>query len=155
MVFEDIVRLLSSSGVPFGIHEHEPVTTMQDVEAKLPFPKDCLLKSLVFKVGTTWVAAVIKAADRLDYRMLADACGVKREALCRPTVDELAGELGVEPGGISPILGMDGQKVIFDRQVFGMSTVFCGVGRNDRTLEIAVRDLVQVSRGEVYQIVRS
>jgi prolyl-tRNA editing enzyme YbaK/EbsC (Cys-tRNA(Pro) deacylase) len=47
----------------------------------------------------------------------------------------------VEAGIVSPIL--------FDAKVPTHETVFCGIGRPDRTLEILLTDLVQITQGRI------
>ena len=44
--------------------------------------------------------------------------------------------------------------VIFDRKMAGSETPFCGIGRPDRTLEIAFADLVQLTGGQVADLSR-
>jgi Cys-tRNA(Pro)/Cys-tRNA(Cys) deacylase len=129
--------------------------TMQDVEERLPFPADRLLKTLVFRVkGSGWGFAVVRGRNRVDYRKLASALGVSREAIEVPSVDELARELGVEIGGICPISTRPDVRTVFDDGIGEMDVVFCGVGRNDRSLEIELAELLRVTGGQVVRIVR-
>lgn len=152
---ERIVRLLSERGITFRIHEHVVSRTVADAVASLPFPLEKLLKTVVFRVkGGPWILAGIKGPDRVDYRKLATALAVKRADLVRPEAAEIETTLGVEVGGVSPLPLHDDTRILFDSSVVAMSTVFCGAGRSDRTLEIAVTDLIAVSGGQIASIVQ-
>jgi hypothetical protein len=43
----------------------------------------------------------------------------------------------------------DGVRILFDTRVPTQETVFCGIGRPDRTLEIQLADLVQITQGQI------
>lgn len=155
MIYDEIIRILREKGVTFKIHEHEPVMTMQDVKEKLPFPIEKLLKTLVFKIRNSfWILAVVRGQDKVNYRKLAKAFGVKRDVLVRPSVDEMRLELDFQIGGICPIPINDSIKAVFDKSMLDMNVVYCGVGRNDRSLEIRLQDLLQVSNANVWSIIQ-
>lgn len=150
------IRRLTEHGVSFRIHEHVVSRTVADAEALLPFPLDCLLKTVVFRVkGGPWILAVCRGQDRVDYRKLALACGVKRADLVRPAPGEVEAALGFAIGGVSPIPPDDTTRSIVDATAATtLDTVFCGIGRNDRTLEIAIADLIAVAGAQVLPIVQ-
>lgn len=153
MVYEMITKILKEKGVTFTIHEHKSVMTMQDVEGKLPFPKEKLLKTLVFKIRNSfWILVVVRGRDKVNYRELARAFGVNRSALLRPSAEEIKSELSFQIGGICPIPVNDNIKVVFDDSILDMDVVYCGVGRNDRSLEIRFQDLLQISNAQVWPV---
>ncbi len=153
MVYDEVIRILREKGATFRIHEHEPVITMLDVEKKLPFPRERLLKTLVFRIRNSfWILAVIKGLDKVEYRKLATAFGVDRDDLVKPSTEEMKSELGFQMGGICPIPTRDSIKAIFDENVLNMDVVYCGVGRNDRSLEIGLQDLLRVSKAKIWPI---
>jgi Cys-tRNA(Pro)/Cys-tRNA(Cys) deacylase len=150
-----IVRLLQHSGVPFTIHTHEVARTVADAEARLPFPKEQFLKTVVFRLKTGgWILVALQGQDQVDYRRLAAALGVKRGDLIRPPPEEIEAALGYQIGGVGPIpLGPD-TGVLFDEAALQMATVYCGAGRNDRTLEIGLADLIRAVAGQVAPLAR-
>jgi Cys-tRNA(Pro)/Cys-tRNA(Cys) deacylase len=150
-----IVRRLEAAGVPFTIHTHEPARTVADAEARLPFPKAQFLKTVVFRLkGGGWILVALQGQDQVDYRRLADALGVKRGDLIRPPPEEIEAALGYQIGGVGPIpLGPD-TGVLFDEAALQMATVYCGAGRNDRTLEIGLPDLIRAVAGPVAPLAR-
>ena len=152
--YEAILAFLTERGVPFTIHEHAPSYTVADAEEHLLFPLERLLKTIAFKVKAGgYILAAVRGPDRVDYRKLAAACGTKRTNVIRLTPQEVVEAFGVEVGSVSPIALQDGAKVFFDTQVSIHKTVFCGIGRPDRTLEIQLMDLVQITQGQVLPLI--
>jgi Cys-tRNA(Pro)/Cys-tRNA(Cys) deacylase len=153
--YDAIVTFLTTRGVHHIIHEHIPSYTVADAEEHLLFPLERLLKTVAFRVRARgYVLAAVRGPDRIDYRKLAAACGVKRTDVVRLTPEEVTEVFGVEVGSVSPIALQEGVQVFFDTQVSMHETVFCGVGRPDRTLEIHLMDLVQITRGQILPLIR-
>ena len=153
MIYEDIIKILEEKGVNYKIHEHAPVMTMQDVNEKLPFPKEKLVKTLVIKVSNSfWVLVAMKGTTKLDFLKLSTALGVKRGELTMPSVEEVESKLGFQMGGICPIPTNNNIKAVFDKKILDMDVVYCGVGRNDRSLKIELHDLLRVSNAIVCPI---
>lgn len=143
MSAEALAATLQAHGVPFTIYTHAPLRTVQDYLGH--FPLEQILKTVAFRVKEgPWVLVALRGADRVDYRRLADALGVKRAALVQPTAAEVETTLGVAPGGVSPVPTVAGVIVVFDQGTLDMDQVFCGAGRPDQTLEIRLADLLQV-----------
>jgi Cys-tRNA(Pro)/Cys-tRNA(Cys) deacylase len=145
---DQIAPTLQAHGVPFTIHTHAPLRTVQDYLGH--FPLEQMLKTVAFRVKDgPWVLVALRGADRVDYRRLADALGVKRAALVSPSADEVEAVLGVPPGGVSPVPPLPGMIVLFDRGTLDLDTVYCGAGRPDQTLEIRLPDLLRVVQPRV------
>ena len=58
----------------------------------------------------------------------------------------------VEVGSVSPVLLRDNVRILFDTTVPTHETVFCGIGRPDRTLEIQLEDLIQITHGQILSL---
>jgi Cys-tRNA(Pro)/Cys-tRNA(Cys) deacylase len=149
-MYETIIKLLTASNISFTIHEHAPSFTVADAEAYLDFPLERLLKTIAFRIRSgDYILAAVRGPDRIDYRKLAAACGTKRTDIFRLTPEEILQAFNVEVGSVSPILLQDGVRILFDTKVPTHETVFCGIGRPDRTLEIQLTDLVQITKGRI------
>jgi Cys-tRNA(Pro)/Cys-tRNA(Cys) deacylase len=152
--YEAIVQLLTARGVPFKIHEHRPSHTVADAEAYLDFPLERLLKTIAFRLRSgSYILAAVRGPDRIDYRKLAAACGTKRTDIFRLTPEEVVQAFNVEVGSVSPVLLQAGVRILFDTNVPTRETVFCGIGRPDRTLEIQLADLVQITQGQIVPLI--
>ncbi len=152
----EIVQRLTERGVPFRIHEHVVSRTVADAMASLPFPPERYLKTVVFRVKNgPWVLAACRGQDRVDFRRLAEALGVKRAEIVQPAREEVEAALGYAIGGICPIPPDATARTIVDATAAAtLDTVFCGVGRNDRTLEIGIADLIAVADARIAPIVQ-
>ena len=153
---QQIMERLAECGISYRIHEHVVSRTVADAAERLSFPTEQLLKTVVFRVKHgPWVLAGCRGEDRIDYRKLAAACGVSRASIVRPGPDEIEAALGDEIGGVSLIAADDGVLVVIDSQaVATLNTVYCGVGRNDKTLEIGIADLIGVTDARVLPLVQ-
>jgi Cys-tRNA(Pro)/Cys-tRNA(Cys) deacylase len=154
MIYEQILGILAQSNVPFKIHEHTPSITFQDAKDYLDFPLDRLLKTIAFRVKNgPWVLAAVQGAERVDYKKLAAHLGVSRDKLVRLTPEQVVSELGYPIGAVAPFSTNTQTKVVFDNVTLTLGNVFCGTGRNDRTLEIEIHDLLRISGGSIAPIV--
>jgi Cys-tRNA(Pro)/Cys-tRNA(Cys) deacylase len=151
-----IVERLTERGVRFRIHEHVVSRTVADAIASLPFPPDQYLKTVVFRVKQgPWVLAACRGQDRVDFRRLAQALDVKRAEIVQPAREEVEAALGYVIGGICPIPPDEAARTIVDATAAAtLDIVFCGVGRNDRTLEIGIADLIAVADARIAPIVQ-
>lgn len=155
-VEERIVGLLTARGVRFRVHTHPDSRTVEDAKARLPFPLDQLLKTVVFRVKNgSWLLVACKGEDRVDYRKLAEAAGIRRAAIVQPAPEEVAAALGYVIGGVAPFPPNAETRTIVDAGAAAtMGTVYCGIGRTDRTLEIAIADVIAVAQAQIAPLVR-
>ena len=133
-------EILRDAGVPFRVHEHEPVATVAEIVEALPFPAEEHVKTLAFDADGRIVLAALRGSDRLAYGALARAAGVPRDRVRPLPPDRVREELGLEPGGVCPLA--DGVTVLVDPDILVLERAFCGSGRNDATLELAPAGLV-------------
>lgn len=155
-VEERIVGLLTARGVRFHVHEHPVSRTVEDAKARLPFPLEQFLKTVVFRVKNgPWLLVACKGQDRVDYRKLAEAAGARRTDLVQPAPADVAAALGYVVGAVAPFPPNANTWTIVDAGAAAtMDTVYCGIGRADRTLEIAMADVIAVADARVAPIVQ-
>jgi Cys-tRNA(Pro)/Cys-tRNA(Cys) deacylase len=143
--------ILRDAGIPFVVHEHTPVATVAEIVVALPFPAEEHVKTLAFTADGAVVLAALRGSDRLQFGRLARALGVGRDRIAPLAPERVREELGLEPGGVCPLVDGD-VMVLADRRVLDLPRVFCGSGRNDATLELAPADLVAASRATVTEL---
>jgi prolyl-tRNA editing enzyme YbaK/EbsC (Cys-tRNA(Pro) deacylase) len=139
------VELLRDAGVPFTLHEHVPVATVAEILVALPFPADEHVKTLAFEADGRIVLVALRGSDRIRYGPLARALGVARDRVTALPPERVRAELGLEPGGVCPLVDDPAVTVVADRRVLELERAFCGSGRSDATIEVAAADLVRVS----------
>ena len=153
--YEQIVHLLESQDIDYTLHEHEPVHTVTEVEAKLPFLLNKMLKTIAFRLkdGRT-VLAGLRGHERIDYRQLAAHFGISRRAVASLSPQAVEVDLGFEVGGVGPFSLQPDVIVLLDEQLAKLDTVYCGSGKNTATLAIDFADLLRVSGGELVRLAR-
>ncbi len=154
--FQALVETLVKSGVPFTLHEHEPTRTVDDAR-KLPFETARIVKTVAFRAASGGlVLAALRGSARVDYAKLAALAGVPRRELASLSPEHVRDLLGVEPGSVSPLPLRTDAVVFIDEGVLALvPTLYCGIGRCDRTLEIAPGDLVRLTGGRVASLSRA
>jgi Cys-tRNA(Pro)/Cys-tRNA(Cys) deacylase len=145
-------ELLDAAGVPYVVHEHAPVATVAEILAALPFPAEEHVKTLAVEADGVVVLVALRGSDRVAYGKLARAAEVARDKLAPLTPERVRAELGLEPGGVCPLVDDPAIRVLVDAAVLGLQRAFCGAGRNDATLELRPADLVTASRAEIVDL---
>ncbi|HEX2907997.1 MAG TPA: YbaK/EbsC family protein [Phototrophicaceae bacterium] len=149
-----IIERLKAQGAQFRIHEHLPIRTVADAIEKALFPPERCLTTVALRLKRgDWVLVGKCSPGRVDYKKLAAALAVKRSKIRCPSPDEVLAVLGLEAGAVSPIPTIAEVRVIFDMRVPAQETLFTGIGRTDRTLEITLSELLRVTQGQIADIV--
>lgn len=134
----EILRLLRAAQVPYTLHAHPAVRTIEDARAVAPTLVEDLLKTVVLRVKDgPYVLAAVPAAARAHYRLIADALGVRRQALRMVGPAEVETELGFQVGGVGPFPVRGDVVVWVQAEVAGWPRVRLGGGRNTITVELA------------------
>lgn len=124
---------------------------MEDAAQTLAFDMKRIVKTIAFRTRNGGlVLAALRGTRRVDYPRLAALAGVKRRDLAPLSPDEVRELLGVEPGSVSPLSLREDAAVFVDDDVLTiLPTIYCGIGRPDRTLEITANDLTRLTGGMV------
>ncbi|MGL4650522.1 MAG: aminoacyl-tRNA deacylase [Caldilineaceae bacterium] len=149
-LLDPIFAALEAAGMPYTLHEHAPTVTVREADEKLDFPVERIVKTIAFRVKNQgWLLVGVCGYDQVDYRKLAEWTGVSRDRISRLEPEELGEALGYVIGGTAPFAPNAQTRVLLDSRVLRHTTIFCGTGRTDRTLEIAPSDLVRVAGAAV------
>lgn len=121
----------------FTTLDHRPLISFEDAKQILPDRTADMVKGLTFRGADGGLAIVaLCAADRADYKKIADVLGMRRADLKLAEPELVKRELDMEAGGIVP-LPISGARVLVDRAVTRLDEVVCGSGRNTTTLVIS------------------
>ena len=146
-----LAEIVERSGVPFVLHAHAATRTMAEAEQNLLFDVARIVKTVAFRTRDGGlVLAALRRTRRVDYLRLATLVGVNRRDLASLSPEEVWELLGVEPGSVSPLPLREDMTVLIDDDVLTiLPSIYCGIGRTDRTLEIAPADLAQLTGGRI------
>ena len=137
-------EVLSRAGVAYRLHHHPPPRTEAELHVT-GLDTHSSAKTLAFRPADgRLVLAAIPGPARLRYGNLARALGVPRAAL-RPAPPEALADLGMEPGGVSPICDDARVLRVLHHTLLDHRVLYCGSGTPSVTVEIAAADLVALS----------
>lgn len=155
--FNHLLEIVERSGLSYILHEHAAVRTMEDAKQYPIFDVARIVKTVAFRTRDNgMVLAALRGTARVDYSLLAALVGVNRRDLAPLSPEEVQEMLRVEPGSVSPFQLCGDAAIFIDADVLTIQpTLFCGIGRPDRTLEITPEDLVKLSGGRSGRLSRS
>lgn len=149
----DVKSFLETAGLSFRVHGHPPRISFRDHGGDADFDPAASVKSLAFRLPDgRYVIVGMRGQVRADYKRIADALGLRRSELRAASADELAADLDMQPGGVTPL--PRGVVVLLDSDIPELDTVYCGSGRNDATIEISGRDLGRIAGVRVCPVSR-
>ncbi len=99
-VYDDIVMLLSSSGIPYREVTHEPTRTSAESARARGLDVSVGGKAMLLKVGDTFKLFVLSAARKLDSQKIREHFGERKLRFATP--DELLSMTGLAPGSVPP-----------------------------------------------------
>lgn len=135
---------------------HDPVSTISDVTKALHIPRELAVKTLVFqrKTDKRFIIVALPGNQKLDWKKLSKAAGVKRKDIDLVKKNEIEVVAGLQLGGIKPF-GFDNRfLVFFDRGIINNKMVYCSAGTPTESIRIASNDLLRLSRGRLVNICR-
>jgi len=143
-----VKRFLEERGARYAVETHAPLISFDDAKTILSLDPEKMVKGLTFARPGGFAIVALRAADRADYKKIADALGLRRADLWLADAERVRKELDMEQGGIVP-LPIGSARVLIDRAVLGLDEIICGTGRNTATLIIGRDVWLGVADGEV------
>lgn len=69
MVYKKVIEMLEQSGFPYAVHEHAPVTTVDEAHQMVPHLTHNLLKTVVFRIKDAhWILAAVTGNVRIHLK---------------------------------------------------------------------------------------
>jgi Cys-tRNA(Pro)/Cys-tRNA(Cys) deacylase len=109
-----------------------------------------VFKTLVAVVDGRAHVAIVPSSSQLSLKALAVAAGGKRAAMAEPAVAERL--TGYVVGGISPLGLRRRLPTVLDDSAVAHTTIYVSAGRRGLDIELAPRDLVQLTGAVVAPI---
>ena len=111
-----------------------------------------VFKTIVVSVDGRLGLAVVPADSEVDLKAVADALGGRRAVIADPAYAERA--TGYVLGGISPLGTRRAMPTVIDVSAAGFPTIHVSAGRRGLEIELAVADLVALTRGSSAPVAR-
>mgnify|MGYP001029657210 CR=1 FL=1 len=145
------ILLLNQHRIAYVLHEYEHQASTKDygleAVAALDLNANQVFKTLVCELTPKALAvAVVPVSSQLNLKTFAQAAGGKKARLADPKQVEAA--TGYVLGGISPIAQKKPLRVFIDRAAEDHSTIYISAGRRGLEIEIAPKDLLNLTSGQ-------
>ena len=149
------ILLLNQHGITYVLHEYEHQASTKDygleAVAALNLNPNQVFKTLVCELTPIELAvAVVPVSSQLNLKAFAQAAGGKKARLADPKQVEVA--TGYVLGGISPLAQKKPLRTFIDRASDDHNTIYISAGRRGLEIEIAPKDLLVLTRGQLAPI---
>jgi len=150
------VTVLEQKGLAYVlhpyVHDHTAAGYGDEAARALGIDPMRIFKTLVVDGDHGLAVAVVPVGRQLDLKAAAHALGVKRLALADQQQAQRA--TGYVTGGISPVGQRKALPTVVDTSALGWDSVFVSAGRRGLQVELAPRDLVEVTAARTAVIAR-
>ena len=125
----------------------EPVKTVEQASRKVPAEK--IVKSIVM-IDSNGVPllAILRAQNKLSFRKIKQLLSVNDVRLA--SAEEVLNASGFPAGGVAPFNPIT--RTLLDPTVLTIETCFVGGGDVDKLLEVRTRDIVEIMRPRIADI---
>ena len=149
------ILLLNQHGITYVLHEYEHQASTKDygleAVAALNLNPNQVFKTLVCELTPIELAvAIVPVSSQLNLKAFAQAAGGKKARLADPKQVEVA--TGYVLGGISPLAQKKPLRTFIDCASDDHSTIYISAGRRGLEIEIAPKDLLVLTRGQLAPI---
>jgi len=149
-------KALERAKVAFTTHtyEHDPKHESYGLEAaeRLGLPPETVFKTLVAEVDGQLTVAIVPVQRQLDLKALAAARKAKKAQMA--DVKQAERTTGYVAGGISPLGQRKPLPTVIDDSAQPLATIHVSGGRRGLEVELAPRDLAELTRATFAPISR-
>jgi Ala-tRNA(Pro) deacylase len=153
---DDLLARLRERGIPYALHEHPPVLTVEAMMAVCGDIAGAHTKNLFLRDGkkTTFLVTLRHDAG-VDLKAFRSVLGA-RGGLSFASAEALREQLGVESGAVSALAALNaapgGVRVFLQDGLLDEARINVHPLVNTRTLTLAPADLVAVLRAEGHEV---
>ncbi len=148
-IYDDIVRLLSSSGITYREVVHEPTRTSDESAKARGVDLSVGGKAIVLKVGEEFRLFVLSAARKLDSQKIRNHFGERKLRFATP--EELLSMTGLVPGSVPPfgrpILDFE---LFVDRSITENSVIAFNAGSLTTSIIMNCMDYLSIASPRIF-----
>ena len=125
--------------------------TAKDAADSLGCEAGAIVKSLVFRADNTFLICLVAGDKRCSLNKLKKI--IDRKDVCMANADEVKVNTGFSIGGVAPVGHIKKLNVLIDQSLDRFQNVFGAAGHPNSIFKIEYNQLVQMTRGEVQEII--
>ena len=125
--------------------------TAKDAAESLSCEVGAIVKSLVFRADDTFLICLVAGDKRCSLNKLKKI--IDKKDVCMANADEVKSNTGFSIGGVAPIAHLKKMNILIDQSLGRFESVFAAAGHPNSIFKIKYDQLVQMSKGEVKDIV--
>ncbi|MBI4092460.1 MAG: YbaK/EbsC family protein [Candidatus Kerfeldbacteria bacterium] len=144
---KNIVAHLKAAKAKFEVIPHKTVFTAYDLGQTLKARLEEIAKTLLVKADNAYHLVVLRASDRLDLTKLKKFLGAK--SLRIATEKDMARELKVKPGAITPFGKVHKLTVVVDRGLAKVKQALFGSGSFQHAIRMKVAHYLKLEEPRV------
>jgi prolyl-tRNA editing enzyme YbaK/EbsC (Cys-tRNA(Pro) deacylase) len=154
---ERVREALAGAGLDASLVRELPADTSTAESAALAVhaPQGSIVKSLIFLADGQPLLVLVSGDQRADVRRLRAELGLSKRRLRIALPDEVLEQTGFEVGGVPPVGHHKPLRTLIDRNLSRFETVWAAAGNANAVFPIAYERLVDITRGEVMDLVEA
>ena len=125
--------------------------TAKDAAESLGCEVGAIVKSLVFRADDTFLICLVAGDKRCSLNKLKKV--VDKKDVCMANADEVKTNTGFSIGGVAPVAHLKKLNILIDQSLGRFQNVFAAAGHPNSIIKIEYDKLVQMSKGEVKEII--
>ena len=125
--------------------------TAKDAAESLGCEVGAIVKSLVFRADDTFLICLVAGDKRCSLNKLKKV--IDKKDVCMANADEVKSNTGFSIGGVAPVAHLKKLNILIDQSLGRFQSVFAAAGHPNSIFKIEYDKLVQMSKGEVKEII--
>ena len=125
--------------------------TAKDAAESLRCEVGAIVKSLVFRAEDTFLICLVAGDKRCSLNKLKKI--INKKNVCMANADEVKVNTGFSIGGVAPIAHLKKLNILIDQSLGRFLSVFAAAGHPNSIFKIEYSQLVQMTKGEVKEII--
>ena len=125
--------------------------TAKDAAESLGCEVGAIVKSLVFRADDTFLICLIAGDKRCSLNKLKKV--IDKKDVCMANADEVKTNTGFSIGGVAPVAHLKKLNILIDQSLGRFQSVFAAAGHPNSIFKIEYDKLVQMTKGEVKEII--
>ena len=125
--------------------------TAKDAAKSLGCEVGAIVKSLVFRADDTFLICLVSGDKRCSLNKLKKI--ISKKDVCMANANEVKTNTGFSIGGVAPIAHLKQLNILIDKSLRRFQNVFAAAGHPNSIFKIEYYQLVQMTKGEVKEII--